>query len=162
MVHIGISNVLWYNFFPVFKVPFLAWKLNHFAMSLKVKIIPFLNNEIVIFFSPGSVLWSLPWSGVWIKFFNDWRLFFHSVCSCAWTGHCWAEKNVDDQHDKEQNPESDAQIEQPGWAHPNTVRANWLGIWKDKKSSKCAIWQMAWSSPYLGPARSKKWTRKFD
>ena len=89
------------------------------------------DNEIsACFFSPGSVLWSLPWSGVWIEFFDDWRLLFHSVCSGAWTGHCWAEENVDDQHDKEQNPESDAQIEQPGWAHPKTVSANRLGIWK--------------------------------
>ena len=71
----------------IFCVLFVVHNLNH--------LVPW---EIVLnlWSLPRSILWSLPWSCIRIKFLNNWRFFSFEIgfSSGTWTSHGWAQKDI--------------------------------------------------------------------
>ena len=64
---------------------------------------------------PGSVLASVPASCVRIELLDHGLVLVgvREICPCAGAGHRGAEEHVDNQHEEEEDPEHDAQIQEP-------------------------------------------------
>lgn len=68
---------------------------------------------------PGSVLGSVP-GAVRIVFFDDGRLFLDDLRLGTGAGHGGAKEDVDDEHNEEEDPKGDAEVQQPQWLDSGT------------------------------------------
>ena len=86
---------------------------------------------------PWAVLAAVPAPGVGVEFLDHGLIFVWvgQVCPCAGAGHGGAEEHVDDEHEEEEDPEHDAEVEQPGrvGTSADAVSAEGVHIYESKK-----------------------------